>query len=160
MLPKALKYLVHLGPPVLPLTHCGSRLWIDTGIYMMGRELTPPHPGKGWSIFVYGFFNSFKERNFQTPPTPKSFHNSKVKPVHQLTHRNWYMYQFSFKSMHFSWCFVKAKCTWQSKVTFVGRPPFPMLWPGLLRWAHSCRSDVNHSLQTTQAKGQGLGADF
>ncbi len=32
---------------------------------------------KGWSIFVYGFLNSFMERNFLTPPTnPKSFHHT------------------------------------------------------------------------------------
>ncbi len=31
------------------------------------------------------------------PPTPKSFHNSKVKSVHQLTHRTQYMYPFNLK---------------------------------------------------------------
>ncbi len=32
---------------------------------------------KGWTIFGYGFFNSFKDRNFRTPPShPKFFYNN------------------------------------------------------------------------------------
>ncbi len=58
------------------------------------------------------------------------------------------------------WILVDAKCTWKSKLTFFGRPPFPVLRPVLLRWARSCQSDVKHSLHTIQHKGEGSGTDW
>ncbi len=56
---------------------------------------------KGWSIFAYGIFNSFKERNIQTTRThPETFHKGKVEPVHQLIHRNWYVYHIFYLKSH------------------------------------------------------------
>ncbi len=59
---------------------------------MTGRA----HCQRQVAFFAHRVFNSFKERNFRK----KSFHNSNVKPVHQSTQRNWYMYHFLFESMH------------------------------------------------------------
>ena len=62
-------------------------------LYRCAISELEPHPSISAGPFLRTGFSILSRKGISRPhpPTLKSFHNARVKPVHQLIHRNWYI---------------------------------------------------------------------
>ena len=64
---------------------------LNTEVIPISSQKSRPIHIRGGPFLRTGFsILEWKGISGPHPPTPKSFHNAKIKPAHQLTQRNWY----------------------------------------------------------------------